>query len=106
MNYLIDTNVYSESAKPIPDPGVVAWLRQHEGNLYVSSITIGEIRRGIERLAEGRRKAHLQVWLQAVCDCMKGRVLGPPQAGSGALGAGAWGSPSASRWSISRMIFR
>jgi len=75
MNYLIDTNVCSEPAKPTPDPHVVAWMRRHEGSLYVSSITIGEIRRGIERLAEGKRKARLQVWLQSICDCMKGRVL-------------------------------
>ena len=75
MSYLVDTNVYSEPVKPKPDPKVVAWLRKHEGELHVSTITIGEIRRGIERLPDGKRKTQLRAWLQAICDCMKGRVL-------------------------------
>ena len=75
MSYLVDTNVFSEPLKPKPDASVVAWLRQHESELYVSTITIGEIRRGIERLPDGKRKAQLRAWLQSLCDCMKGRVL-------------------------------
>ena len=53
MSYLVDTNVFSEPVKPKPDASVVAWLRQHESALHVSTITIGEIRRGIERLPDG-----------------------------------------------------
>lgn len=75
MSYLVDTNVYSEPVKPKPDPKVVEWLRKHERELYVSTITIGEIRRGIERLPEGKRKTKLSSWLQSICACMKGRVL-------------------------------
>ena len=75
MSYLVDTNVFSEPAKPKPDPTVVAWLRQHEREFYVSAVTIGELRRGIERLPEGKRKAQLGLWLQSLCACMKGRVL-------------------------------
>ena len=75
MSYLVDTNVFSESVKPKPDASVVAWLREHESRLYVSAITIGEIRRGIERLKDGKRKTQLRAWLQALGDCMKGRVL-------------------------------
>lgn len=75
MSYLVDTNVFSEQAKPKPDAKVVAWLRQHESELYVSTITIGEIRRGIERLPEGKRKAKLRAWLQSLCDCLQGRIL-------------------------------
>lgn len=75
MSYLVDTNVFSEPVKPRPDAKVVAWLREHESTLYVSTITIGEIRRGIERLSSGRRKRQLRAWLIALCDCMKGRVL-------------------------------
>lgn len=75
MSYLVDTNVYSEPVKPKPDMKVVAWLRDHESELYVSTITIGEIRRGIERLPDGTRKTKLRAWLQSICDCMKGRVL-------------------------------
>ena len=75
MSYLVDTNVFSEPVKPKPDAKVVAWLRENESALYVSSITIGEIRRGIERLPSSRRKTQLRAWLTALCDCMKGRVL-------------------------------
>ena len=75
MSYLVDTNVFSELAKPKPDLKVIAWLRENEGELYVSTVTIGEIRRGIEGLADGKRKTQLRAWLQSLCDCMKGRVL-------------------------------
>ena len=75
MSYLVDTNIYSEPVKPNPVPKVVEWLRRHERELYVSTVTIGEIRRGIERLPEGKRKTQLRAWLQTLCDCMKGRVL-------------------------------
>jgi len=75
VSYLVDTNIYSEPVKPNPVPKVVEWLRRHERELYVSTVTIGEIRRGIERLPEGKRKTQLRAWLQTLCDCMKGRVL-------------------------------
>jgi predicted nucleic acid-binding protein len=75
MSFLVDTNVLSEPAKPKPDAGVMAWLRENERDLYVSTITIGELRRGIERLPEGARKTKLRHWLQSLCDCMQGRVL-------------------------------
>lgn len=76
MNYLVDTNVFCEPAKPKPETQVVTWLRAHESELYICTITIGEIRRGIERLPEGRRKTQLRAWLLALCDSMKGRILG------------------------------
>jgi predicted nucleic acid-binding protein len=75
VNYLVDTNVFSELVKARPDPKVIGWLRENESALYVSTITIGEIRRGIERLPSGRRKTHLRAWLVALCDSMKGRIL-------------------------------
>lgn len=72
----MDTNVFSEQAKPTPDPKVIGWLREHESQLYVSTITIGEIRRGIERLPDGEKKERLGQWLQKLCDCLQGRILG------------------------------
>lgn len=75
MSFLIDTNVFSELVKPKPDAKVVAWLREHESELYISVITIGELRRGIERLPNGRRKAQLQTWLQSLAERMRGRIL-------------------------------
>jgi toxin FitB len=75
VSYLVDTNVFSELARPKPEASVVLWLRQNESNLYVSTVTIGEIRRGIERLPAGQRKRQLRAWLMDLCDCMKGRIL-------------------------------
>lgn len=75
MNYLVDTNVFSEPAKPKPVDRVVTWLRQHEREIYISVITVAEICRGIERLPDGKRKTQLRSWLQSLCDCMKGRIL-------------------------------
>ena len=75
MSFLVDTNIFSEPVKPKPDPKIVGWLREHEGGLYVSTITIGELRRGIERLPNGRRRTQLRAWLGVLGECMKGRVL-------------------------------
>lgn len=75
MNYLVDTDVFSESARAKPDHKVLDWLAKHERAIYVSAITIGELRRGIERLSDGKRKTRLRLWLQDVCECMQGRVL-------------------------------
>ena len=75
MSFLVDTNVFSEPTKTRPSAVVVEWLRGHEREIYVSTITIGELRRGIEFLPDGRRKSGLQEWLQNLCHCMKGRVL-------------------------------
>lgn len=75
MSYLVDTNVLSELAKAKPDAKVVAWLRDNEPKLYVSSISIGELRKGVESLPAGKRKAGLQTWLNGICQRMEGRIL-------------------------------
>lgn len=75
MSYLVDTNVFSELVKAKPDDMVVKWLRDHEQELYISSVTIGEIRRGIEGLPAGKRKAALQSWFTDLCARMEGRIL-------------------------------
>ncbi len=75
MNYLVDTNVLSELAKPQPAGEVMAWFVKHEQHLYVSSISLGEIRKGLELLPTGKRKLGLQTWFKTVCERMDGRVL-------------------------------
>jgi len=75
VNYLVDTNVFSELVKPRPHAGVVSWIREHEQELYVSTITIGELRRGIENLPAGKKRTHLQQWLSGICRRMDGRIL-------------------------------
>ena len=75
MSFLVDTNVFAEPTKPKPDARVVAWLRDNESSLYISAITIGEIRRGVERLPGASRKTLLMGWLEKLCERMGGRVL-------------------------------
>ena len=76
MNYLVDTNVFSELVKSKPDTRAHASFRATEGHLYVSAITIGQLRRGVERLPNGKRKAQLRAWLLALGERMQGRILG------------------------------
>jgi predicted nucleic acid-binding protein len=64
MDYLLDTNAISEWVKPRPDPGVVRWFDQvDEDRTYLSVITLGELRKGIDRLVNGRRRQRLDHWL-------------------------------------------
>lgn len=65
MSFLLDTNVVSEWVKPQPHPGVVTWLAQaDEDAVFLSVVTLAELRRGIDRLPSGRRRARLEVWLR------------------------------------------
>jgi len=66
MNFLLDTNVVSEWTKPRPDPGVVDWLANvDEDTVYLSVVTLAELRHGIERLSPGKRRTQLDEWLRA-----------------------------------------
>jgi hypothetical protein len=63
--WLIDTNVISEWVKPRPDAGVVRWLEEvDEDRVFLSVVSLAEIRFGIERLMPGRRRARLDRWLR------------------------------------------
>lgn len=64
MKYLLDTNVISELVAQQPNPRVVEWLDQLEpASVYLSVITIGELRKGIEKLPNSQRKDTLRTWL-------------------------------------------
>jgi len=64
VSYLLDTNAISEWVKPRPDPGIVRWLDEvDEDRAYLSVITLGELRKGVDRLAGGRRRDRLEQWL-------------------------------------------
>lgn len=64
MNFLLDTNVVSEWTKPRPDAGIVAWLAEaDEDRIFISVITVAELRHGIERLPAGARRDRLYTWL-------------------------------------------
>jgi predicted nucleic acid-binding protein len=65
QGYLIDTNVISEFVKPAPNPEVLQWFRNvAPATLFVSAITLGEIRLGIENLHVGKRRTDLEAWLE------------------------------------------
>src|SRR5689334_3941120 len=64
MNYLLDTNVVSELIAREPNQKVVGWIDSLEPEtVYLSVITIGELRKGVEKLAPSRRKDQLTHWL-------------------------------------------
>ncbi|MGC9998079.1 MAG: type II toxin-antitoxin system VapC family toxin [Terriglobia bacterium] len=77
MSFLLDTNVVSEWVKPRPNPGVVAWLAgTNEDQVFLSVVTLAELRQGIERLATGRRQRQLSAWLENELPMrFEGRVL-------------------------------
>ncbi|MDR3417658.1 MAG: type II toxin-antitoxin system VapC family toxin [Nevskia sp.] len=62
--WLLDTNVLSELRRPRPEPKVVAFVeKQPLERLYVSAVSLAEIRFGIERLTDANRRAELNDWL-------------------------------------------
>lgn len=65
MNFLLDTNVISEWTKPKPDIHIIEWLASvDEDRVFLSVITLAEIRYGIERMPAGVRKNSLSAWLE------------------------------------------
>ena len=65
MSFLLDTCALSELTKPRPDAGLLRWLDEaDETALYLSVITLGEIRQGIAALANSKRKRELERWLE------------------------------------------
>ena len=77
MSYLIDTNVLSELRRKEPNPRVVAWLQARpRQSLFLSVLTLGEIRKGLERVQEPARKQTLLDWLGVeLPNYFVGRVL-------------------------------
>lgn len=64
-DYLADTNLLSELVKPLANDKVVRWFRQvGPARLFVSVISLGEIRVGIAQLPESRKKQVLDDWFQ------------------------------------------
>lgn len=63
---LVDTNVWSETTRPEPDSGVVAWLRAHRQEAAISTITIGELLTGLALLPDGRRKDFLTMHVEGL----------------------------------------
>lgn len=65
MSYLVDTSVLSELRRKSPDARVVRWFAGRPAStLYLSVLTLGEIRKGIEPLADVPRRLLLLDWLE------------------------------------------
>jgi predicted nucleic acid-binding protein len=61
--YLLDTNILSNATKTIPSPALIDWLsNQIDDTLFVSSLTIAEIRRGILEEPAGKKRKQLEEW--------------------------------------------
>lgn len=65
MSYLLDTNVISELVRPKPEKKVLEWFDNIPNEvLSVSVLTLGEIRKGVEKLLDSHRKEKLRLWLE------------------------------------------
>ncbi len=61
--FLLDTNIISDAVKPRPSPSLAAWmLAQDDNRLFISSIAVAEVLRGILDLPAGRKRASLEAW--------------------------------------------
>jgi predicted nucleic acid-binding protein len=82
MSYLLDTNIVSEINRQTPNSGVLQWFDDtEETDLFISVITMGEIRRGIEQIRrrnqmdDERRAARLEQALNALRNDYRGRFI-------------------------------
>ena len=65
MRALLDTCLLSELARREPDAGVIAWLsRQDERDLFLSTLTLGELHRGARQVTDARRRRRLDEWIE------------------------------------------
>jgi predicted nucleic acid-binding protein len=61
--YLLDTNIISNVTKPVPSEALVAWMAgQADEDLFISSLTVAEIRRGILEKPAGKKRKQLERW--------------------------------------------
>ena len=63
MRFLLDTNIISNVAKPTPSEALLAWMaEQPDQELYIASLTVAEIRRGVLEKRAGKRRTQLEAW--------------------------------------------
>ena len=75
--FLLDTNIPSELVRPRPEPKVQSWVAaQNLDTLFISSVSFGELRKGIILLPQGKRRAELEAWIETdLSDLFFGRIL-------------------------------
>ena len=86
---ILDTNVVSETMKPVPEPRVIDWLnRQELSTLHLTTVSLAELRFGMARLEPGRRRDDFELRLERMLtEVFPGRVLGFDAAAANAFGA-------------------
>jgi len=63
MRYLLDTNIISNVTKPAPSERLLEWMaEQNDEDLFIASLTVAEIRRGILEKPAGKRRDRLEAW--------------------------------------------
>jgi predicted nucleic acid-binding protein len=63
MRYLLDTNILSNIIKPAPSETLLAWMaEQSDQDLFIASLTVAEIRRGVLDKPPGKRRDQLELW--------------------------------------------
>ena len=74
---ILDTNVISEMMRPAPAPGVVAWLNEQDASrLFLTAVTVGEIRYGLRVLPVGRRRRGSEEGFERIlAAAFAGRIL-------------------------------
>lgn len=78
MNILLDTCAISELRKPVPSVLFMTWFEKcDERLLYLSSITFGELRYGIDLLDDGKRKTEFLSWYAKLCLSYRGHIVVP-----------------------------
>ncbi|MDQ3747569.1 MAG: type II toxin-antitoxin system VapC family toxin [Acidobacteriota bacterium] len=76
MNFLLDTCIISEPKQKRPSAKVLEWLdAQDESKLYLSVLTVGEIKKGITRLESSKKKVTLEKWLEQLRMRFSRRIL-------------------------------
>lgn len=77
MSYLLDTNVISELCRKTPDTGVVEWFSHRPiSTLFLSVLTLGELRKGVEGISDAKYRMALLDWFEAdLPSFFAGRIL-------------------------------
>ena len=77
--YLLDTNIVSNVTRPQPSPSLVGWMAdRRDADLFISTLSLAEIRRGILQKTAGRKRRELEIWYEGKegpKSLFRGRVL-------------------------------
>ncbi|GGZ01201.1 PIN domain-containing protein [Novosphingobium colocasiae] len=73
---LVDTNVFSELVKPVPEPAVVDWLFEHRTETALSAFVVAELNIGIRTTPGADKRRLLTAWLERLIAEHEGRTIG------------------------------